>query len=297
MKIHIAEHYGLCFGVRDAIAEAERLAQKGPLTILGELVHNPVVRDRLAANGVRQGHLAQLDSATTAQVMITAHGASERARAAWRAAGFGVADGTCPLVRHAHDQLRLLVSLGFFPVVIGQRGHVEVNGLVGDFPGAVVIENAGHFADLPDRSRYGVISQTTQPHDKVLRLIEALREARPHSEVRFSDTVCQPTKNRQNALRKLLAECDTMVVVGGRNSNNTLQLVAAATVAGLNVFHIETPEEIDASWFREAEVVGLTAGTSTLKETVAAVHERLQQIAEAQPYRGGCASSFSSHLS
>src|SRR6266853_3958004 len=233
MKIQLAEHYGLCFGVRDAIAEAERLAQQGPLTILGELVHNPLVRERLAARGVREGRLGDPAGAPTAQVMITAHGASDAARAQWRGAGFGVFDGTCPLVRHAHDQLRLLVSLGYFPVVIGKRGHVEVEGLIGDFPGAHVVEELADLAALPASERYGVISQTTQPSAKVTGLVEALRRARPRSEVRFSDTVGQPTKNRQRALRKLIAECDTMVVVGGRNSNNTLQLVAAATVAGL----------------------------------------------------------------
>jgi 4-hydroxy-3-methylbut-2-enyl diphosphate reductase len=279
MKIQIAEHYGLCFGVRDAIAQAERLAQHGPLTILGELVHNPVVRERLARQGVREAQLADPGSAQTPQVMITAHGASDSKRAQWRQAGFGVSDGTCPLVRHAHDQLRLLVTLGFFPVVIGKRGHVEVDGLIGDFPDAFVVEDAAHLRDLPDQPRYGVISQTTQPSEKVQALVETLRRARPQSEVRFSDTICQPTKNRQLALRKLLAECDTMVVVGGRNSNNTLQLVAAATVAGLRVFHIERPAELDPGWFRDSECVGLTAGTSTLKETVAAVHAQLLAIA------------------
>ena len=278
MKIQLAEHYGLCFGVRDAIAQAERLAAQGPLTILGELVHNPVVRERLARRGVREGALND-ESAPTPQVMITAHGASERKRADWRGAGFGVADGTCPLVRHAHGQLGLLVSLGYFPVVIGKRGHVEVAGLTGDFPDAFVVENADDISQLPQHERYGVISQTTQPVEKVRALLEAIRAARPESEVRFSDTVCQPTKNRQRALRKLLAECDTIVVVGGRNSNNTAQLVTAASAAGLTVFHIERAEELEPAWFSTAEKVGLTAGTSTLKETVAAVHERLKEIA------------------
>ena len=278
MKIQLAEHYGLCFGVRDAIAQAERLAEQGPLTILGELVHNPVVRERLANRGVREGALDR-HSAPTPQVMITAHGASDRKRAEWREAGFGVADGTCPLVRHAHTQLGLLVGLGCFPIVIGKRGHVEVEGLIGDFPEACVVENEDDISLLPQRERYGVISQTTQPVEKVHALVEAIRTARPQSEVRFSDTVCQPTKNRQSALRKLIAECDTMVVVGGRNSNNTAQLVAAASAAGLTVIHIERAEELDPAWFRDSQNVGLTAGTSTLKETVAAVHERLQQIA------------------
>ena len=279
MKIQLAEHYGLCFGVRDAIAQAERLAAQGPLTILGELVHNPVVRERLAQRGVREGALAG-ESAPTPQVMITAHGASDRKRAEWRGAGFGVADGTCPLVRHAHGQLGLLVSLGYAPVVIGKRGHVEVEGLTGDFPEACVIENEDDIFHLPQRERYGVISQTTQPVEKVRALVEAIRAARPASEVRFTDTVCQPTKNRQAALRKLIAECDTMVVVGGRNSNNTVQLVTAASAAGLAVFHIERAEELDPAWFCTAQNVGLTAGTSTLKETVAAVHARLSEIAD-----------------
>jgi 4-hydroxy-3-methylbut-2-enyl diphosphate reductase len=281
MKIQLAEHYGLCFGVRDAIAQAERLAEQGPLTILGELVHNPVVRERLARRGVREGTLDGR-SAPTPQVMITAHGASDRKRADWRDAGFGVADATCPLVRHAHTQLGLLANLGCFPVVIGKHGHVEVQGLIGDFPEACVVENEDDISHLPHRTTYGVIAQTTQPVEKVRALVEAIRRARPQSEVRFTDTVCQPTKNRQNALRKLVAECDTMVVVGGRNSNNTIQLVTAARAAGLTVFHIERAEEIDPEWFRDSENVGITAGTSTLKETVAAVHERLKQIAVLQ---------------
>ena len=281
MKIHLAEHYGLCFGVRDAIALAEQLAAQGPLTILGELVHNPVVRARLAQHGVREGAL-DADSAPTAQVMITAHGASDRKRDEWLHAGFGVADGTCPLVRHAHTQLGLLVSRGCFPVVIGKRGHVEVEGLIGDFPEACVVASEHDTSLLPHRERYGVISQTTQPVEKVRALVEVIRHARPQSEVRFTDTVCQPTKNRQNALRKLITECDTLVVVGGRNSNNTIQLVTAAHSAGRAVFHIERAEELDPAWFRDAENVGLTAGTSTLKETVAAVHARLQRIAHSQ---------------
>ena len=285
MKIQLAEHYGLCFGVRDAIAQAERLAAQGPLTILGELVHNPVVRERLAQQGVREGALDR-ETAATPQVMITAHGASDRKRAEWRGAGFGVADGTCPLVRHAHGQLGLLVSLGYAPVVIGKRGHVEVEGLTGDFPEACVVENEGDISRLPQRERYGVISQTTQPLEKVRALVEAIRRARPASEVRFTDTVCQPTKNRQKALRKLIAECDTLVVVGGRNSNNTVQLVTAASVAGLAVFHIERAEELDPAWFCAAQNVGLTAGTSTLKETVAAVHARLLKIAGADSVHG-----------
>ncbi len=278
MKVILAEHFGMCFGVRDAIAAAERLAGEGGLTILGELVHNPVVRERLGSLGVHEGNLDGR-TAQSRRVMITAHGASDLKLREWRDAGYSVTDGTCPLVHRAHAQLRRLVEGGFFPVVIGQHGHVEVRGLTGDFPDAVVIGSVADILELPENeTRFGVISQTTQPLAHVHALVAAIREARPTAEVRFCDTVCQPTKNRQNALRQLIALCDMIVIVGGRNSNNTRQLVTAAQAAGRHAIHIERPEELQAEWFATSEAVGLTAGTSTLKETVAAVRERLLQI-------------------
>lgn len=275
MKIVLAEHFGMCFGVRDAIAQAERLAGEGPLTILGELVHNPVVRERLHAAGARESTQLPEDGS---RVMITAHGASDLRHEQVRAAGLTSADGTCPLVRHAHAQLRALVRLGYFPIVIGKRGHVEVRGLTEDFPQAVVLEDAAEIKALPDAPRFGVISQTTQPIEQVTAIVSVLQKARPEAEVKFCDTVCQPTKNRQNALRTLLAICDLVVVVGGRGSNNTRELVRATEAAGVRAIHIERAEELRPEWFGAAENVGLTAGTSTLKETVAAVHARLLGI-------------------
>src|SRR6266436_7112267 len=197
MKIVLAEHFGMCFGVRDAIAQAVDLAEQGPLTILGELVHNPLVRERLRAQGVAEGSLDQTRS-TSQRVMITAHGASDSKRALWRERGFEVVDGTCPLVHHAHEQLKRLVVAGYFPVVIGKRGHVEVRGLTEDFPEACVVDLAGDVSKLPRRERYGVIAQTTQPTDRVSALLAEIRRQNPKIEVRFVDTVCKPTKDRQS---------------------------------------------------------------------------------------------------
>ncbi len=275
MKILLAKHWGMCFGVRDAIAQAETLAATRPLTILGEIVHNPLVRDRLRAQGAGEAPLDAPSAAVTPDVMITAHGASDRRREEWRAAGFQVADGTCPLVRHAHTQLRQLVRAGYFPVVIGQPEHVEVRGLTEDFPGAVALESVEDFARLPATGRFGVISQTTQPIDRVRALVAALRQARPEAEVRFVDTVCKPTKDRQRALLQLLAEAELVVVVGGRASNNTRQLVETCRAAGRRAVHVERAEELIRTDFNGVAIVGVTAGTSTLRETVAAVAERL----------------------
>ena len=152
---------------------------------------------------------------------------------------------TCPLVRHAHGQLRRLVEEeGCFPVIIGKHGHVEVLGLAGDFPEAVVLETEADLGRIPERPLYGVISQTTQPIQRVLRLVVALRACRPNSRVRFRDTVCRPTKERQEALRKLIGEVEVVIVVGGRNSNNTRELVETVRAAGLPAHHIERADEL-----------------------------------------------------
>jgi 4-hydroxy-3-methylbut-2-en-1-yl diphosphate reductase len=276
MKIIVAEHFGICFGVRDAIAHAQALAREAPLTILGELVHNPIVREQLRAQGVREeasGH-----DPHTSRVMITAHGTSDKHRADLRERSLDVADGTCPLVRYAHEQLERLVHAGYFPVVIGLAHHVEVRGLIGDFADAFVINESADIRNLPTRPRYGIISQTTQLIDRVRALVAEIARAHPRAEIRFADTVCKPTKDRQLALKKLIEVADVIVVVGGRQSNNTRQLVETCRAAGKRALHIERPEELQPEWFRGIHVVGLTGGTSTLPETVEAVRQRLEEF-------------------
>ena len=278
MKITLATHYGMCFGVRDALRKTHEIASQAPSTVLGELVHNPVVQQHLTTLGVQRGHLEVVGSSATNRVIITAHGAADRDRQAWQQAGFAVTDTTCPLVRKAHSALAQLVAAGFQPVVIGQKGHIEVRGLCGDFPQALVLEDEAGVAALPFHAKLGVVSQTTQPLAKVLGLVEALRLRHPNAEVIFKDTVCQPTKDRQAALEKLCQDSQVLVVIGGRNSNNTRQLSETARRAGLTVHQIETADDLNPAWFETVERVGVTAGTSTLDETVQAVVARLKRI-------------------
>jgi len=275
MKLIVAEQFGICFGVRDAIAQAHALARKGPLTILGELVHNPIVREQLRSQGIQEEPSA---NAANGRVMITAHGTSDKQRQALNKGRLEVADGTCPLVRYAHDQLKRLVRAGYFPVVIGLADHIEVRGLVGDFVEACVINEATDIRKLPPRRRYGIVSQTTQPIDRVRALVAEIARLHPNAKIRFVDTVCKPTKDRQLALKKLTAAVEVVVVVGGRQSNNTRQLVQTCRAAGKRSLHIERPEELQPQWFRGVAVVGLTGGTSTLPETVEAVRRRLEEF-------------------
>lgn len=279
MNITTAKHHGMCFGVRDALRATHALAKQRPITVLGQLVHNPEVDRHLRALGTATGDLADVASSTTADVVVTAHGASEKQRRDWKSAGFRVTDTTCPLVRKAHDSLALLVEEGFAPVVIGQASHAEVRGLVGDFPQAIVALDEGDIDAIAFRPRFGVISQTTQPLEIVLRLIERLKRKHPAAEVRFIDTVCHPTKQRQDALEELCRHNELIIVIGGRNSNNTRQLAEKARRLGRDAIQIESAADLRPGWLRGVKSVGVTAGTSTLDETVDAVVAGLRRIA------------------
>jgi len=280
MKILRAEHLGMCFGVRDAIALALERAATQPLTILGDLVHNQTVVAELQRRGIRVAQ--QPADATTSTVMVTAHGASDKARASVRALGLSVLEATCPLVHVAHRALAKLVAEGFHPVVIGKRGHVEVRGLTEDYPEFDIVLSEEDVAQLQERPRFGVVAQTTQPIERVKRLVAAIRQHFPNAELRFVDTVCQPTKQRQHAAVELAQHCDVVVVIGGANSNNTHELVATCQQHCARVHHVQTAADLCEEWFFTAGTVGITAGTSTPDAIIDGVERWLQLRADHQ---------------
>ncbi len=277
MRIRRANHLGMCFGVRNAIRLALDQARSQPLTVLGDLVHNETVLGLLRRHGIRTVRLGE--SIATSAVMVTAHGASNRAKAALRARGLDVIEATCPLVRHAHLAILALARAGYHPVVVGQRDHVEVRGLTGDLDAFDVILTDQDVRQIRPHPRFGIAAQTTQPSDHVRHLAGLLRERFPQSEVKYVDTVCRATKERQWAAVELAQECDVVVVVGGARSNNTRQLAATCARHCARVHHVESPEEVRPEWFRAADTVGLTAGTSTPDDVIAGVDARLRAIA------------------
>ena len=280
MKIIRAEHLGMCFGVKDAVTLAYETARHEPLPILGDLVHNETVLAELRAAGVRVTQ--QPADINTQTVMVTAHGASERAMNDTRARGLKVVEATCPLVHAAHRAVARLVGEGFHPVVIGIRDHVEVHGMTEDLDPYDVVLGEDDLVALRERPRFGVIAQTTQPIDRVRHLVQLLRERFPRSEVRFVDTVCQPTKQRQNAAIELAQKCGVVVVIGGAHSNNTCELVKTCSRFCARVHHIQTAADLRAEWFRAEDIVGLTAGTSTPDLLITAVEQQLKQINKEQ---------------
>lgn len=280
MKIIRAEHLGMCFGVKDAIALALETARQEPLTILGDLVHNETVLAELRARGVRIEQSAA--DVATQIVMITAHGASDRKIAETRKLGLNVLEATCPLVQVAHRSLRKLIAEGFHPVIIGKRDHVEVRGMTEDLDAFDVVLCDEDIARLAEREKFGVIAQTTQPIDRVRQLAQAIRDRFPTADVRFVDTVCQPTKQRQSAAIELAQKCDVVIVIGGTHSNNTRELVKTCSRYCPRVHHVQMADDLRNEWFAGAETVGLTAGTSTPDSIINSIEQKLQSIPKEQ---------------
>jgi 4-hydroxy-3-methylbut-2-enyl diphosphate reductase len=277
MRILRATHLGMCFGVRDAIALAVEHADTAPLTILGDLVHNEAVLADLQARGIAVA--SDPTDVQTRTVMVTAHGASERKLAATRARGLDVVEATCPLVHVAHRAIEVLRRDGYHPVIIGQRAHVEVRGLTEDLDAFDVVLHEADVEALAFHPRIGVAAQTTQPIERVHRLVALIRRRFPQSVIRVIDTVCLPTKQRQNAAIDLAGRSDVVVVIGGANSNNTRELVETCRRHCSRVHHVQTESDLRSEWFHGADTVGLTAGTSTPDAMVDRVELQIRRLA------------------
>ena len=277
IRVVRAAHLGMCFGVRDAIALALEHADAGPLTILGDLVHNPNVLSALEEKGIAVAQ--DVADVKTATLMVTAHGTSERTLARTRALGLNVVEATCPLVHVAHRAVTTLAREGYHVVIVGQRDHVEVRGLTGDLDRFDVVLEDDDVLALEEHPRLGIAAQTTQAVEKVRHMVDLIRHRFPRSEVRFIDTVCKPTKDRQSAAVELARQSDVVIVVGGRSSNNTRELVRTCARHCPRVHHVQTDADVRQEWFEAVSVVGLTAGTSTPGDVIDSVEARIRQLA------------------
>jgi 4-hydroxy-3-methylbut-2-enyl diphosphate reductase len=280
MDVLRAEAMGMCFGVRDALAVLAALPAPHEVTVHGELVHNAEVLADLDRRGFHRSPEGERPVPATSTVLITAHGVSDRERARLRDAGKRLVDTTCPLVHKAHAAAQRLQAEGRRVVVIGRGDHVEVRGLVEDLVAPIVV---GELADVRTWAapRLGVVCQTTTPVERAQAIVAAIVAANPASDVRTADTICQPTKDRVDALQRLLQQVDGLVVVGGANSNNTRQLVLAAVAAGLPAWRVQHAGELRPEWFVGHRRIGLSAGTSTLARTIDDVHAALAAIGAA----------------
>lgn len=276
LKLVMAQPTGLCFGVRRAIAELESaLLKYRKVFSLGSPIHNPQEVARLVELG-----LSVVDS--TEQIppdsvtFIRAHGLGPDDISRLEARSCMVVDGTCPFVRAAQLRARFLSQEGYLVVVVGDRSHPEVQGILGHVKGKAWVVSPGESLLLGDpKGRVGVLSQTTQRETALKDVVSRLVSSFP--EVRVYNTICRATMERQEAVKDLAKQVDGMVVIGGRDSANTKVLADCAKEAGVQTLWIEHPDEIEWGWFSEKGEIGIAAGGSTPDWLIQEVVLRLSQ--------------------
>ncbi len=280
MEIIVAENAGFCFGVKRALELVARAAddQSRPVYTLGALIHNPQEIARLDESGVHQA--STLDEVGEGAIVLSAHGVDPEVEEAARARGLEVIDATCPFVKRAHGHILELSREGYSVVILGDRGHREVEGLAARAGGkAEIVSSAEEVEKLPFRQRCGLVVQTTQRPEALRKVAGALAER--CRELQVFNTICEATVKRQESARELAETVDVMIVVGGRNSANTRRLAEICAAAGAPTHHVETAAEVEAEWVRGARRVGVTAGASTPSWIVDDVVQRLRELGAA----------------
>ena len=278
-EVILAKTAGFCPGVQKAIDRVRKLAQagKGPVYTLGPLVHNSQVIARLEAEGIHAVESLDEIKGKAGVLVIRAHGITPDLEAEVRRQGLKVVDATCPLVKKVHAAISRYVAQGYATVIVGDKGHAEVVGLLGYAgKGAQVVSGPEEAAKLPAYHSVHVVAQTTQEEDVFLKTVEAVRSRA--KTVVVSDTICQPSRDRQRETVELAGTVDLMVVVGSRKSANTARLAAICRRLCPRTVHVESEADLDAAAVRAARRIGVTAGASTPDWLVARVVSGLREV-------------------
>ncbi|MFH0915763.1 MAG: 4-hydroxy-3-methylbut-2-enyl diphosphate reductase [bacterium] len=275
--IRVSDCAGFCWGVERALEVARNAAAEapGPINTLGPLIHNPGVIAELERRGI--GMISSPEEAIEGTVILRSHGVPREMKEQLRAAGLQVLDATCRFVTSAQEKAADLRSQGYLVVILGERDHPEVLALR-SYAGeeSLVAETP---ADLPEElssPRVGMVVQTTQSRERLAELVAYL--APRARELLVHNTICSATERRQAAAIAMAREVDVVVVVGGRNSGNTRRLAELCSAEQPQTYHVESADEIDPIWLRDARTVGITAGASTPREQIEAAVQRLREI-------------------
>jgi 4-hydroxy-3-methylbut-2-enyl diphosphate reductase len=272
MKIILANPRGFCAGVNMAIDSLERALDLfgTPLYVYHEIVHNRHVVERFKKRGVV--FVDTIDEIPSNSVVLySAHGVAPEIRTASAERNLNAIDATCPLVTKVHLEAIRFAKEGYTILLIGHEGHDEVLGTIGEAPANIRLvqdENEVAALDLPQDAKVAYLTQTTLSVDDAEVIIAALRTRFPHIAGPKKDDICYATQNRQEAVKELVPEADVVLVLGSRNSSNSLRLAELATSCGKRAYLIDSAAEIDPSWFANAGIVLVTAGASAPEDVV-----------------------------
>jgi 4-hydroxy-3-methylbut-2-en-1-yl diphosphate reductase len=277
MKVNLAKSAGFCFGVKRALNIAlETAKSRKKVFMLGDIVHNEEVVKQIREAGIKK--IKALRCGKNSMLLIQAHGTGKEVFKKAEKLGYEIVDATCPMVKEIHRIAKAEEKRGYKIIVIGDKKHDEVVGIIGQLKNKAIVIEGPHqipFQKLKKVTKACVVAQSTQNEDKVLKTVDALRK---HIEdLKFFNTICKPTRIKQEEIKKLPLENDVIIVIGSRLSANTKRLYQLSAALNKNTHWITSKADIDLSWFKGAGSVGITAGASTPDETTREVIEYIGQ--------------------
>ncbi|MBU3687254.1 MAG: 4-hydroxy-3-methylbut-2-enyl diphosphate reductase [Mycobacterium sp.] len=282
-RVLLAEPRGYCAGVDRAVETVERALEKhgAPVYVRHEIVHNRHVVDTLAAAGAV--FVDETDEVPQGAIVVfSAHGVAPSVHESAAERDLKVIDATCPLVTKVHNEVKRFAKEDYDILLVGHEGHEEVIGTAGEAPDHVQLVDGPDSVDrvrVRDESKVVWLSQTTLSVDETMETVARLRQRFPGLQDPPSDDICYATQNRQVAVKAMAPECDLVIVVGSRNSSNSMRLVEVALSAGAAAAHlVDYAADVDEDWLTDVTTVGVTSGASVPEILVRGVLERLADL-------------------
>jgi len=276
MKILLAKDAGYCFGVRDAVNLAYDTAKDhGEVYMLGTIVHNEKVVEDLSKSGTKVvDELVEVPS--DKPILFRAHGTAPNVWDKANKKKLDIIDATCPLVTEIHDEIKKLEAEGRRTIIIGDHGHDEVVGIAAQVKDPIILANVKEAEALRKMKKAGVVSQSTQMIENVQEIINVLMQK--VFDLRFVNTICFPTRRNHEQIKELATQCEVMIIIGSFTSANSKRLTQLALERNNRSYQVTCSADIEAFWFENCEVVGISAGASTPDDIIRDVVEKIKEI-------------------